>query len=363
MNSSISSSDPASGSDGGRWRRFFIVLIGLAVAAGAATYGFIVTVDPFDALALSPPLNRVPVASNARFAFPSLARSGRFDSAIVGTSTSRLLRPRQLDPLLGTRFVNLAMNSAEPYEQFRLLQVFARHHPAARVAMIGLDNEWCRTGDHYEKFTERVFPEWLYEPDSQWRGYPEMLSAYALTQAVQEFRILIGQKKERYGADGYTDFLPDDSLYDAARAAQKLPGPTKAVAGDPHHDPAGLRFPNHQFLSAALAALPAATAKLLFFVPYYVWEQPAPGSAAFADWQECKRRVAAIAAAVPGTRVIDFMIPSGITDDPTHYWDPLHYRVGIAERLAHDLTDAAAGRPSPDGDYRLLSGPASLVTP
>ncbi len=361
MSSSISSSEP--GSDAGRWRRFFVALVGLALAAGGLTYAFIVTVDPFDVLALSPPFDRVPVASNARFAFPSLARSLRFDSAIFGTSTSRLLQPRQLDPLLGTRFANLAMNSAEPYEQFRLLQVFARRHPDARMAVIGLDMPWCLTGDRYDKYTERDFPEWLYEPGAQWRGYREMLSAYALTQAVQEFRILIGQKKERYGADGYTDFLPDDSLYDPALAAAKLPGPTKAAAADPHDDPTGLRFPNQQFLSGALQALPAATRKLLFFPPYYVWQQPAPGSEAFADLEECKRRVAAIAEAAPGTRVVDFMIPSEITNDPTHYWDPLHYRVGIADRLARDLADAAAGLPSRDGDYRLVSGNVPLAMP
>lgn len=361
MNSSISSSD--ADFEPAPWRRFFLVLVGVAIAAAALTYAFIVTVDPFDALALSPPLHRVPVASNARFAFPALARSPRFDSAIFGTSTSRLLRPRELNPLLGTRFANLAMNSAEPYEQFRLLQVFAHHHPAARMVMIGLDMPWCLTGDRYDKFTERVFPEWLYEPDAAWRGYAEMMSAYALTQAVQEFRILIGQKKERYGANGYTDFLPDDSLYDPARAAAKLPGPTKAVAADPDHDPAGLHFPNQQFLSAALQALPPATRKLLFFPPYYVWGQPAPGTAAFADLEECKRRVAAIAAAAPGARVVDFMIPSGITEDPTHYWDPLHYRVGIAERLGRDLADAAAGLPSPDGDYRLVPANIPVAMP
>ncbi|HEX5319651.1 MAG TPA: hypothetical protein VFW46_10855 [Stellaceae bacterium] len=341
-----------SSSDGRRWRRFLLTLVGMAVAAGVATYLFIVTVDPFDTLALSPALNRVPVASNARFAFPSLARSQRFDSAIFGTSTSRLLRPRELDPLLGTRFANLSMNSAEPYEQFRLLQVFARHHPDARMAMIGLDTPWCLTGDRYDKFTERVFPEWLYEADAAWRGYREMLSAYALTQAVQEFRILIGRKKQRYGSDGYTDFLPDDSLYDAGRAAALLPKPVQAGADDPSFDTTELRFPNHQFLSAALQALPAATRKLLFFPPYYVGGQPPAGTEAFARLRECKRRIAAIAAATPGTLVADFMIPSGITDDPTHYWDPLHYRVGIADRLGRDLADAAAGLPSRDGDYR-----------
>jgi hypothetical protein len=273
------------------------------------------------------------------------------------------LRPRQLDPLLGTRFANLSMNSAEPYEQFRLLQVFAHHHPDARMVMIGLDMPWCLTGDRYDKYTEREFPEWLYEPEARWRGYREMLSGYALTQAVQEFRILIGQKKERYGADGYTDFLPDDSLYDPVRAAASLPGPEKAAAVDPHYDPTGLRFPNHQFLSGALQALPATTQKLLFFPPYYVWKQPAPGTQAFADLEECKRRIAQIADAAPGARVVDFMIPSAITDDPTHYWDPLHYRVGIAERLARDLADAAAGLPSREGDYRPTSENIPVAQP
>jgi hypothetical protein len=104
MSSSTFSSD--------RWRRFFRLAIGTAALAVVIVYGFVVLVDPFDALPLSPPADRVPVASNARFAFPALARSARFDSALFGTSTSRLLRPVTLDPLFGARFANLAMNDA-----------------------------------------------------------------------------------------------------------------------------------------------------------------------------------------------------------------------------------------------------------
>ena len=59
-------------------------------------------------------------------------------------------------------------------------------------------------------------------------------------------------------------------------------------------------------------------------------------------WQACKERVAEIATQVPNTVVADFMLPSPITRTDDNYWDALHYRVAIADRLARDL--AVAGR-------------------
>ena len=44
-----------------------------------------------------------------------------------------------LNPEFDARFANLAMNDATVYEQSRLMAVFARAHPTARVVMIGLD--------------------------------------------------------------------------------------------------------------------------------------------------------------------------------------------------------------------------------
>ena len=126
MNLSISNSEPAAG-----WRRFFCRLLFIAVLTSVGIYGFIVTLDPFDTLVLSPPFDRSPVASNQRYAFPALARRAAFDSVILGTSTSRSLRPVELDPLFNAHFVNLAMNSATAYEQWRLGMLFARRHPQA----------------------------------------------------------------------------------------------------------------------------------------------------------------------------------------------------------------------------------------
>jgi hypothetical protein len=192
------------------WRRFFRLAAGTAVLVVAAIYAFVVLVDPFDTLPLSPPADRVPVATNARFAFPSLARSDRFDSAIFGSSTSRLLRPVVLNAEFGAQFANLSMNAATAYEQSRLMAVFRTAHPAARVVLVGLDISYCMPGEAEVKFTPRAFPAWMYD-GSLWRGYGEMFNLYALQEAGQEFGILVGIKRQVYGSNGYTSFVPPDS--------------------------------------------------------------------------------------------------------------------------------------------------------
>ncbi len=343
MSSSISSSD---------WRRFFRLAVGTAALAAGVIYAFVVLVDPFDTLPLSPPADRVPVATNARFAFPSLARSEKFDSAIFGTSTSRLLRPAVLNPAFHARFANLAMNDSTVYEQSQLLSVFARAHPMAKLVMIGLDVRWCTTGDSYQRLTPRPFPAWMYH-ENPWRGYAEMFNFYAVQEAGQEFGILAGIKREVYGRDGYTSFVPPDSRYDPARVAMHLreAGPD-IPPGERTGNPAEWRYPAVQQLGTDLAMFAAATRKILFFVPYnHVLLSP-PGSPGAPVWDECKRRVIAVAKQTSNTIVVDFMLPSPITETDDNYWDGLHYRVAVADRLARDLV--AADRGDASDDYRLL---------
>src|SRR6185312_7759379 len=185
MSSSTSSSDRAA------WRRFFWHAAGTAALAAGLIYGFVVLVDPWNVLPLSPPFDRAPVSSNQRYAYPSLARAAEFDSAVIGTSTSRLLRPAVLDPGFGAHFVNLAMNDATAWEMSRLLHVFLRAHPAARVLMLGVDVRWCVTGDDYQKLTPRPFPAWMYQPNP-WRGYAEVFNMFAVQEAGKEFGVLTG---------------------------------------------------------------------------------------------------------------------------------------------------------------------------
>jgi len=348
MSSSISSSDTPA-----RWRRFFRLAAGSAAVFVALIYAFTVVVDPWGMLPLSLPFDRVPVTGNQRFSYPVLARSPLFDSAIFGTSTSRLLRPDALNPAFGAHFVNLAMNDATTFETSGLFRVFHRAHQEPKIIMVGLDVRWCVTGNTYEKLTPRPFPAWMYGPD-QWRGYGEMFNLFAVQEAGKAFGVLTGLKQPDMGRDGYTRFVPPDSQYDPVRAAQHLGEYDAAVPGGERTGAADLwRFPTLEILRDDLARLPAATRKVLFFVPYNHRMLPPPDSDGAVVWNECKRRVAALARVLPNTDVVDFLLPSPITGVDDNYWDGMHYRAFIADRIARDLMAAVSGEPS--ADYRVLS--------
>jgi hypothetical protein len=329
MSSSISSSNPLA------WQRWLRLWLSAAAGGVLSLFLLVALVDPWDALPLSPPLPRVPISSNARYSFPALARSPRFDAAIFGTSTTRLLRPAALDPLFGgARFVNLAMNSATAYEQARLLQVFLRAHPHPEAVLVGLDQAWCVP--KLERYTPRPFPEWMYEPGARWAGYREALQPYAVQEAVSELATMLGLKRRRYGLDGYTRFVPPDSDYDPARvdrAFLRWPLPDAAPAPIDWSPPP---LPALDLLRDALASLPPGTRALLFFAPINIEQQGVPGSATARNWAACKAGAAAVARAA-GAELRDFLIASPITGTRANYWDPLHYREAIAQRLAEDL--------------------------
>jgi len=337
-------------------RRFFVLFLTAAGLVAAMIYGFIVLVDPFDALPLSWPFDRGPVDGNARYAFPALARDPRFDSALFGTSTSRLLRPVALDAGFGGHFANLAMNSATAYEQTRLLQVFLAAHPHPRRIAIGLDSEWCVSAGGFRRFGfGRPLPEWLYT-GGRWAGYAESFNLYALERAGQAFAEWTGLKPRRYGRDGYTSFVPDERDYDPAKVMALLVGvqpwtPPETLGPEP----ALWVMPGLDLLRADLAAIPPETAKLLFFLPYHLSLLPLAPGPAQDILTECKRRVAALAAATPNAIALDFMRPSPITLDTANYWDPHHYRAPIAEQLVRDLAAGVGGASSPN--YVRLGAP------
>ncbi len=344
-----------------RWRRFNRVLLGCALALAVVLYGFIVLVDPHDHLALSLPAERVPINQNQRFSYPALARSERFDSAVIGTSTSRLLRPSELDRSLGARFVNLSMNSATAYEQARILEVFLRHHPAPRYLMFGIDVVWCTTGPPPPRYTFREFPEWLFDANP-WNDYLHVFNGKALEQAIRHVQFWAGWREPRYGSDGYRNFMPSPGEYDLTRAREQLYG---ALGVRERHVPdspdqvseserSAWTMPGIELLDRSLAGIPSGTQVLLFFVPYHLFSQPHPDTREGIRWQECKRRAARLAQGRPGTRAVDFMIPSSITREDAHYWDPLHFTTDIASRLEAALAAAIRNEHHRDDSFDWL---------
>jgi hypothetical protein len=346
------------------WQDFTRWCLGTAAGLLTACWLFVALVDPHDHLAVGVPAERVPINPNQRFSYPAIARSPRFDSAVIGTSTVRMLNPRRLDRVLGARFANLAMNSATAHEQSRVLELFLRHHPRPAYLLVGIDAPWCAFADRYERYTFREFPEWLYDLDP-WNDYLHLLSGQSLEQAARQVQHWLGAREPRYGRDGYRNFLPPDEEYDLARARVLIYGaggvrerqrPATPVAV-PEAERAAWRMPALDLLERALARVPRETHVALLFVPYHVFHQAVPDTLDAARWDECRRRIAALAAARPGTRALDFMIPSPITREDHHYWDPLHFDAATAARIEQSVARALADANYRDATFRWLHGP------
>ena len=85
--------------------------------------------------------------------------------------------------------------------------------------------------------------------------------------------------------------------------------------------------------------------------------QPVPGTEDEAREAECKVRMADIAGRY-GVPLVDFRLRSPLTSADANYWDSLHYRLPIADRVIAELKQAVAtARDDPGGDWRYLAGP------
>lgn len=347
------------------WHAFLLTVIKVTVVLVATLFVLIVVVDPHDHLLLSPSFERAPINTNQRFSYPAIAREGHFDSAVFGTSTARLLEPRILDEHFGGRFANLSMNSATAYEQSRIFELFLRRRAQPRTVILGVDVVWCETGERYEKYTFREFPEWLYD-DNAWNDFLHLLDGNTLEQTGRQLEFLAGRRAPRYGFDGFENFLEARNTYDFQRALTNLYGPQgpRPKAAGPA-EPAltaevvrGWNFPTHGMLDTMLTALPADTLKVLFFVPYHYFSQPARWTGAALRWQECKRRISAIAERHPNTHVLDFMIGSEITRRDENYWDPLHFSLTVGHRIIALLAAGAHERRGQPDLFDYLGGQA-----
>jgi len=319
-----------------RWRSYFRSLMGCALTLGAVCFGFILIIDPYQNVPFSPAFARAPIDTNQRFSYPALARRAEFDSAIFGSSTTRLLNPDNFDRLLQAHFANFSMNGATAWEQTQIFHLFNRHHPEARYLIFGIDVVWCEVGAEYERYTFRLFPTWMYD-ENTWNDLAYLFNDKALENAVREFEFLLGKREAKYQLNGFRSFVPGDEVWDLERVQRKIYGagdiakikarPIPDVAPSVRHP--RLNFPTHALMREILDAAPRAAEKVLVFVPYHQHYLRIHGMRT----GECKGRLIDIASGYDNTHVLDFMIESRITRNEEHYWDVLHYNIETAERL------------------------------
>lgn len=355
-----SPSDIAAKTSAQEWRRFVIVFLSVFGGAIAALYAFILLIDPYDIVPFSLPMERKIVSISQRYMYPQIVRSKRFDSLLVGTSTSRLIDPDILNRGFGAKFANLAMDSMTAWEQAEVASLFLREVGTPKAVIVGLDTVWCDQNADKNRITPRGFPEWLYD-DSRANDYPYLLNFGTLQIAARMVGNKLGLYHERIRNDGFGVFVPPDHEYDAKRAQSHIWAggrrnrtPIVPSVALTEGERAALRFPALDWLETLLARLPSSSEKILVFMPVHVAAQPAPGSHGAAIEVECKRRVSDLGSKNRAV-VADWRIPSALTTNDSHYWDPLHYRLPIANDIARDIGGPIRKeKAASNGLYRLL---------
>ena len=349
------------------WRRFVLAVVGGFGAIIACLAIFIVLMNPYGNLPKLLFSEHAITDINQRFQYPSLIRSGRYDSIVVGASDARLLRPEFLDDAFGGHFANLSMNAGLAWEQYRLVDLYLRQPGTPRMLLMGLDHVWCDEDAAEQRITFRGFPEWMYD-DNRWNDLGYMLNQQTVEISGRRLAVAAGLKSARF-PDGYEVFTPPENAYDKVKVRNKLwgkEGPHPIEAVTPPYVPsdaerASWQFPALPWLDEILTRFPGRV--VLAFMPAHVSAQAVPGSAKAARAEECKARIAEMAKRHEAA-LVDFNIDSKITSNDDHYWDRLHYREPIADRIVADLAEAlTTGKDDPNGDWRVLVPPAPSPLP
>jgi hypothetical protein len=326
-----------------------------------ATISFTIwLLDPYGASPIGLPTARPIMDINQRYMYPQVARSRLYNSVVIGTSTSRLLDPDELNKAFGGRFANLAMNAATAWEQIELAKLYLRYQPAPKTFILGLDQMWCADDKTLVKITFRGFPAWMYD-NNPWNDLVEMVNLKTLEITGRLIGFHLGFMPERIRSDGYEVFTPPEVTYDLARArihiwrdntSGKITPvvPAVVLTSTELNDTV---WPAMQWLDNILEAIPKTTTRIVGFMPLHIASQPIAGSRTDAYYNACKARIAGIAHK-HGLRLVDFSIPSEITRDDANYWDPLHYRLPIAGRIIRSLKAAVEdGLDAADGTYKV----------
>lgn len=349
--------DRAPGQLDASWRPFVKLFVGSILGLTLLVYLIVLIVDPYDSVAFSPPWERYPVTSHARPYNAKLARSGQFDSAVVGSSTAMLLKPAELNAEFGGRFANLSMYAASPYEQVRVLELMSYGGAYTGTVIVGLDPSWCAPDGSPQLLKPMAglsFPEWLYD-SSRWNDLPP-LNRQTLQHTRSQLLGLLGIRiRHPLRPDGYQDFTKTFRTdHDPETVRQRIYGETPWMLERSRHD-APPSYPELDALAGALGRFPDATLKLAYFVPFHVHHQPRAGTVQDELWTARKTKAARVLREVPNTVLLDFMIPSPITTEDSNYIDGQHYTTAVATDVAHLLHEGALTARTSPIEYRVLS--------
>jgi hypothetical protein len=318
------------------WRNYILIGAASMVAGLLAAFAVAVVLDPFGRLGFHK--SDTIGFKEERPSMVSRAIDPRFDSAIIGNSTSMPLMPQNLDRLTGQRFVSLSISGSDAPASLATMKFFLAHHPDAKIVLVALLSEtWC--GPTFSE--HRTFPFWLYSSLSDY------FSGLAKNTSIELFRTTLANlvrmrtpgNKPYIGIDGYHTYggpFEQPSYNDIEFVRSRLDRGSK-----PEQSPnPGNQFPAIQRLAEAIAR-PSPTFYVLVWTPRYINYTPAPGSAADQTDRACKADLKQLMTSYPNVAIIDWSeADRPENNDPANFFDPIHYRRKLADRIEESVRDA-----------------------
>lgn len=325
-------------------KTLFFTIFSLAIV-----YIFIfIVVNPYDRFFFNPNKSVPVIEGPDRYVLPSLTRKTYFDSLIIGTSVSMLLKPMVLNSLFDAKFVNLSMPSATPHEQIRLLQNFLQHHPIPKICIICLDVVWIEDDYLGEWNHNFYFPKHFLE-----QSFLSLIEDLTNCLRMDDFKNIIKKitlyvRKTNGREDGYHYFLPPNDQYDLNKAVStiyKQSVPITSVGFERDSIKKNLvkkqfSFKKMMILESLISKLPAQTKKIFILPPYHIYCQANHMKQAGDKWRAFKQYAATLKNKFPNTFVIDFMFHSKITSNDFNFWDQLHYKQEIGDNICRFLFNA-----------------------
>jgi len=344
-----------------RWPRFLKLYLRLMVLGLGTWFAAYHLIDPYGTKVWGLEMSRAPLNGNQRFFTPLLAREERFDSAIVGDSTTLELRPDLINEKFGGSFVNLSLNGATPDENLTLLDVFVRFHPVPKTVIIRVSDYDCGTSEPPKRGLP-PFPDALYDQNPL-NDLSVSLSWETARVMVQQAGYALGKHRSHAALDGHDDPFegkPVDPAGDAARikaVAENMQ--LRAATATPRNSPDEFVLPGLHYLRSMLDLLPAETGKMLVFLPRAPLALPPVGSPDAMRWQACKERVADMARQYANTLALDMQYDSPLARLENAFHDHNHYYQPLADRIVEALAEVRNTRQDASNGVRVLAAPAS----
>jgi hypothetical protein len=317
------------------WLRFLVVFVVVFGTALVTTALAIALIDPLGVSPIRVVSDRYLPQTNRRYIIPTVVRSGRYDSYIVGSSTVHLLDPIRFSDAIGGRFASLSMAASTPHEQVATVRLLARH--AAKTLVWGLDVEdWCaeKALPPYHPHVG-AFPDWLFD-DKRWNDWHFLLNVGVLDLARRKVGAIFSHRHDQPRADGYQRIWARDRLYDPAKARAEIYrhgiGPVSPSYTQHGSAQSGRKLPSVRLIAGALDNLPSEVRIIILFMPIHVARLGDGTRIDPVRLADCKAAVGELMAARNGW-VLDAAWANIWTADDENFWDSVHFRDHAADEL------------------------------